>query len=88
MAATHTTYVKSMDGTAQIAVVLSDDLHRQCWGWLHTSNRPHEGVPIINADPAAWIAAERVKTPPVRTIDWASPYAESGSIRAETRRAA
>lgn len=83
MAATHTTYVKSKDGSAQIAVVLSDELHRQCWGKLHTSNRPHEGLPLVDADPAIWIAAERVK-PPLRVpFDCAGPYAESATIRSE-----
>lgn len=83
MAATHTTYVKSKDGSAQIAVVLSDELHRLCWGKLHTSNRPHEGLPLVDADPAIWIAAERVKPPVMVSFDRAGPYAESATIRSE-----
>lgn len=83
MAATHTTYVKSKDGSAQIAVVLSDELHRLCWGKLHTSNRPHESLPLVDADPAIWIAAERVKPPVMVPFDRAGPYAESATIRSE-----
>jgi len=83
VAATHTTYVKSKDGSAQIAVVLSDKLHRLCWGKLHTSNRPHEGLPMVDADPAIWIAAERVKPPVMVPFDRAGPYAESATIRSE-----
>lgn len=84
MAATHTTYVKSKDGSAQIEVALSDELHRLCWGKLHTSNRPHEGLPMVDADPAIWIAAERVKPPVMVPFDRAGPYAESATIRSET----
>lgn len=82
-AAVHVTYVASKDRTSQIATVLNDELHRLCWGRLHTSNRPHEGLPVVDADAATWIRAERVKLPIVRPIDPANPYAVSGTILAE-----
>lgn len=82
-AAAHVTYVASKDGMSQIATVLNDELHRLCWGRLHTSNRPHEGLPVVDADAAIWIRAERVKLPVVRPMDPVNPYAISGTIMAE-----
>lgn len=74
-----TNYVLSRDGQSQIAVVLSDDLHRLVWGRLHTSNRSFD-VPTVEADARTWIAAERVKPPVVSPVDWASPYADSSTL--------
>lgn len=74
-----TNYVLSRDCMSQIAVVLSDDLHRLVWGRLHTSNRSFD-VPTVEADARTWIAAERVKPPVIRPVDWASPYADSSTL--------
>jgi hypothetical protein len=75
----HASFVLSRDGQSQIAVVLSDDLHRLVWGRLHYGNRPFD-VPTVEVDARTWIAAERIKPPVARSVDWTSPYADSSTL--------
>lgn len=59
-AAAQTRYVLSKDGSVQIAVEMTDDLHALCWGRLGVSTGPYP-VPLIEAaDPFAWVRAERM----------------------------
>lgn len=54
------TYIRSKDDSAQIAVAMTNDLHRLCWGRLWTSNEPHPVPVIAVADPEAWVRTQRM----------------------------
>lgn len=54
------TYIRSKDGSVQIAVEMTDELHALTWGRLHTSTLPHPVQTITVADPVAWVRAERM----------------------------
>ena len=55
-----TRYIRSKDDSVQIAVEMTDDLHKLVWGRLHLSTERHDCPLIHVADPFAWVREQRV----------------------------
>ena len=53
-----TRYILAHDGQSQIAVEMTDALHRFCWGWMRVSTGPHD-VPTVEADPVVWVREQK-----------------------------
>lgn len=54
-----TRYIRSKDDSVQIAVEMTDDLSKLCWGRLWVSTEPHDCPLVHVADPMAWAREQR-----------------------------